>query len=164
MPLWKVLAGVIDGRSTNGLKRAVARLLGEPSTVADGQLLNNYAKLVSMAQCLSPKEIMNAEEAEITKVLGLLKEENVTIPDRVRYSLVMRRAQGLLNARHWEALFHCISPFGEKSEWDSLSPCLLALESQSQNVKTWQKLLFQDILTKLILQGQGGSTASEAAV
>ena len=148
---------MIDGRSTNGLKRAVARLLEDPLTVTEGQILGNYSRLVSMAALLSPKEIMAAEQNDLAKVLALLEEEEAVLPEPVRYSLVMRRAQGLLTAKQWDELMTCITPFGEKLPWNWRSPCLLSLCNQNQVIKTWQKMMFQDILSKLILEGESAA-------
>ena len=93
MPLTKVLAGIIDHRSTQGLKRALGRMQENPEKRPEALLLANYAKLVALAECMAPKQIMTAGEADIKQVLELLEEAKTALPEAVRYSLVMRKAQ-----------------------------------------------------------------------
>eukprot|EP00971_Amphidinium_carterae_P349599 6491100-Amphidinium_carterae.3 len=153
--LGKVLEGIVDGRSVQGLRRASERKLAKSQTRADGQLLAAFLALVTKAHTLSPNKLVSADESEIGTTLDKLKSEGVVPPESLKYALVVKRVTRLVQEGKYKEMVQAASPFTDV-EWDHAYPALAALE-RTKRISTWKKLLFQDTLSPLISSGESSA-------
>ena len=152
-----VASGAVDGRSVQGLRRASQRMLACKETRTEGQLLANYHKLVQAAEQLSPKYFPSTTEDDLKNAIALLSEEQFAWPDCVKYNIVMRRASVLLAEKKVPELMRMINPYAPCKKWDPNNPTLQSLDNKQRALTTWTRLLFQDLLTELLSQGEAGS-------
>ena len=74
--LYKALAETMDGRSTNGLRRAVRRMLGKKETIGKGTILNTYLQQVQLAQSMGPS-MQTCTDDHLSKALQAMEKEAV---------------------------------------------------------------------------------------
>eukprot|EP00959_Pyramimonas_sp_CCMP1952_P259739 5430865-Pyramimonas_sp.AAC.1 len=69
--------GQVDGRTISACKKAAGRKMAADDQAArlDAQLLNNFIKLILMAQALQPATIQGIETSELAIYLGKMKDE-----------------------------------------------------------------------------------------
>ena len=157
MPLASVADGTMDGRTSQGLKRSATRKLSSKDAAvrAEGHLLNNFAKAVVAAEAVAPKVFWALPESELKSVLGLLVAEGMEFPASLKYNLVARRAQQLVTEKQFSKLLSVCSPW-ELKEWCPYSPCLggLGTNEVGRKMSLWRKLVFNDLLAPLVLEGE----------
>eukprot|EP00971_Amphidinium_carterae_P013868 273220-Amphidinium_carterae.2 len=160
--LEKVLEGIVDGRSVQGLERAWQRLTSNPMRRAEGQVVGNYFKVVQVAQQLSPNNIQSTSDEDLRKIIAVLDEEKINWPLSTRYALTMRRASTLLVEKKIVELIDVINPWAGQEVWDANKPLLAALGDPQKALGTWKKMLFEDLLSDLISRGEEASEQVQA--
>eukprot|EP00971_Amphidinium_carterae_P349142 6490863-Amphidinium_carterae.5 len=153
--LTQAMLGKVDGRTRQGLNKAWQRLVGNPSRKAEGQVLKNFYEIVLVAEKFAPKNYSAMSDTDIHKAICSMQEENAVFPETVKYKLVMRKVQSLIDQKDWESLMGLIEPWGERVEWDPLQPKLLALADHSQVLTAWTKCVMDDLLMVWIDNGEG---------
>ena len=153
----KVADGTQDGRTTQGLKRSAARKMAskDAEVRAEGHLLSNYSKAVVAAEAVAPKVFWALPKSELKQILAVLQSEGLEFPAVLKYNLVARRAQQLVAERQFSKLLSVCCPW-TNAPWDPYSPVLGGLGSSEMGRKMslWRKLVFGDLLSALLLEGE----------
>eukprot|EP00971_Amphidinium_carterae_P113844 2255988-Amphidinium_carterae.1 len=153
--LTKVLEGTIDGRSIQGLKRAVQRKMDRSTPTAEGHAMNAFYKLVLAAASLSPSNFHSTSQSDQDKTLMLMEENNVDLPSNLKYTLLMKKVNSQIQQCNYFDLVTTVSPFIEVC-WCNANQTLGGLE-QNMRIAAWRKLLFEDTLCPLLTQGEAGA-------
>ena len=156
IPLEDAVAGTMDGRTGQGLRRAAGRLSACKETRAEGQILTNFHRLVLACQQLSPAEFHTTTDQELSLLISMMQEENLKWPEVTKFLLVMRKAATYLSELRVGPLMEMLDPWGERCAWDPHNPCLRSLSDQTKCLQTWKKLLFHDLLGELLSKGESG--------
>jgi hypothetical protein len=145
--------GTLDGRTVNGLKRAVSRLSTSKVDLADATLLRNYLKLVVVAQQLAPSAMQNLSAEDMHSCVATMAAEGAALPPHVKSELVVQKISELMEKGAHEEMMRIISPW-EQGEFDYLDPRLGCLgDAMEHKLRIFQKLIFNDIIIAKLLLG-----------
>lgn len=145
--------GSLDGRTVNGLKRAVSRLSSTKVDLADATLLRNYLKLVLVAQQLAPSAMQSLSSEDMHRCVATVAAEGAALPPHVKSELVVGKISELMETGQHQEMMAIISPW-EPGEFDYLNPRLGCLgDSMENKTSIFQKLIFKDIIIPKIMQG-----------
>ena len=153
VPLDLIMDGTIDGRTVNGLKRAVSRASSSKVDLADATLLRNYLKQVSVAQQLAPTAMSSLGSADLVDMAGAMAAEGANLPNHVKSALVTNHIASLIEHGEHKDLMDAISPW-QTGDFDHAKPKLGCLpDAMGAKIATFQKLIFKDIISSKIMQG-----------
>ena len=152
----KMMAGLVDRRSVNGLRKQVNRMV--ESGDAEAFRLKNFLRLVEQAEMLNVPHLNSMSEHELVEVIRNMKNEEVEFPWVTRKHLVHRRVKGLTDAGDWMGLLMVLQLVGGEP-FDALTP---TLSTVSDNAKDKAQLLelyvVKNVIIKLVKQGVASET------
>ncbi|CAK0888815.1 unnamed protein product, partial [Prorocentrum cordatum] len=108
-----VMDGQVDGRTISACKKAAGIKMAADDEAArlDAQLLNNFIKLILMAQALQPATIQGIEKSELAIYLGKMKDEKVEFPLGTSEKLLHLKIAGQQQLGNMIGLFDALDPF-----------------------------------------------------
>ncbi|CAK0905483.1 unnamed protein product [Prorocentrum cordatum] len=108
-----VMDGQVDGRTISACKKAAGRKMAADDEAArlDAQLLNNFIKLILMAQALQPATIQGIEKSELAIYLGKMKDEKVKFPLGTSEKLLHMKIADQQQLGNMIGLFDALDPF-----------------------------------------------------
>eukprot|EP00971_Amphidinium_carterae_P351511 6492147-Amphidinium_carterae.4 len=154
IPLSNVLVNNVDGRSLQGLKKALTRCQAREA-YAEANLLSTYKKQIEMAQCLIPSQIKVVSQKELDDALSMLSHENVVLPLSVQQDLLKRAVQNQISKKAYTDILPMINPFIDEL-FDPKSPKLSGLVDPDK-VSYFVEVLFTDILIPMIYHGENSA-------
>ncbi len=162
IPLSKVMEGkgVVDGRVISAAQKAAQRMLtdnAEGPKKLEGQLLNNYNKLVAAAESLRADSIVALTPTERNAAVKTMVHENATFPQDVMEKLLRIRLLELEKSQQHGSLFEIITPWGcgeEQAEFDPLNPTLSNLPlPMKDKILLLHNSVNEKLIAPLIAQG-----------
>eukprot|EP00971_Amphidinium_carterae_P351477 6492134-Amphidinium_carterae.1 len=150
-PLLAVLLGKADGRTGEGLNRALER--AEEQCHAEAEALRNYKKKVEVAKSLKKGNYGAYKDSELDKMVASIEDEGVTLPLNITSKLLEKHLDKLLQIGAYQDVLHASNPFATR-EWDRAAPCLGALCSGEQDkLATFEDVYLQNCLKPLLAEG-----------
>ena len=138
--LCELLAREVDGRTTNGLFKAIERLPTKGPEIMMYSVLRNFGKLVRVCKNLGESNVARMPQQELDAALQVLKDESVPIPDVLKKDLLSRRCNALMEAGKYRELLSAMNPYLPMSEFDLFHPTLSGLAAeQPAKVSTWNE-------------------------
>eukprot|EP00971_Amphidinium_carterae_P289931 5756959-Amphidinium_carterae.5 len=158
LPLSLVAEGKIDGRTITGLKKCVTRLSARKDNkekVTEALKLNGYLSQVEEAEKLAGEKFNMQPLSKIYEVLDMFHTDGVPIPAKVKLELTKKVLQQLV-AEKYADMLETLNPFlPEIATFDYKAPKVQALaETSQEKVKLFQKYMFTDLLSPLIVEGE----------
>ena len=161
LPLEKVLAGQVDGRTKTGFKRCIERLAPIQEHQTQVGLLRNYLKLVVICESLQAENIRSLPRDDQTIMLNKLAKENVQMPLGVQKALLTKEISSMLHTKQYTDLVSIMNPFTESS-FDPHKPTLGGLcEGMAYKLAQYSKIMFEAALRPMIASGQAGSAKTK---
>ena len=163
VPLKKVLLQSIDRRAISGLRNKVNVLLASDKAEKknEGALLNNYAKIVAVAEELADdSKVMMMDDQQLTAAWKMVKDEIDEIPEKLLESCLRRKVSPLRQQGGWQAMVDatCLFPSNPESlpkvADNVLTVCMAHLSSPlATKLRSWERFVFKDCLEVLIAEG-----------
>ena len=169
LPVLKVLCATEDGRTTNGLRQRVARLLesDKPHVQVEGGLLKNYLKVVESAEAMQhERSVLTMEDGEIAAHWKNISQEVSECPDQLAQCLLKRRASKMSYAKDYVSLAKMMNPLRDVDEeglsklaFDPLQPSLSTLKVPLHaKMATFTTVANKEVLVDIIKKGSSGKS------
>eukprot|EP00971_Amphidinium_carterae_P350411 6491527-Amphidinium_carterae.4 len=155
VPLSKVLDESIDGRSVNGLKKAVKRLMAKADSRPQGVLLQSYEDKVKLCQKIVPSVLQSVESSELQKGLEMLVAEETALPGPFKEALLKKRVESLVQQNQVTALLPVINPWKQAESFDPFKPCLADAYTKGKQTM-FNKVVHTDTLYNMLFRGEEG--------
>eukprot|EP00971_Amphidinium_carterae_P325112 6455208-Amphidinium_carterae.3 len=152
LPLCAILENRADGRTQEGLKRALRK--SEEKGSFESGVLRNYLKLVEVASTLATANLQSFADEELEGMLRSMDAEREQLPLGIKSKLVHRYCQNMLVKTDYTSLIAAMVPFGG-TEWSRSAPCVASLPCDDESkVGTFEEFYLKEILAPMVQKGE----------
>eukprot|EP00971_Amphidinium_carterae_P348673 6490620-Amphidinium_carterae.6 len=153
LPLSKVMAGGLDRRGAEGLRKKVQSM--QKAKHPDAALLRNWSKLVQTAEVLQEASVPTLSAAELQGALAAVSAaEEVEWPVKVRQALLQRRVKQLTASGMYKELLDILDPWADEKSFDCFAPRLAGLGTAGdKKAEVFRDVVFKDFFADLVKQG-----------
>ena len=155
-----LLCQAVDGRTTSGLEKALARAEESDEDRIAATLLRNFNKVVKALKSMAESNLQRLPLTEVEQYMEVVNSEGLTLPKHMQLALLSRRTRELVAECRYQELFQCMNPWVTEASFDWRSPRLAAVNEADalDKLKTFEKLMVEQVLMDKIYKGDEGKS------